>query len=159
MSELTLPCFRDVELEFLHEYRQTLAPIAVALDRLQKEDKCYYAELLPTLHAVNNQLQTLQSVSFRHCVPLLRAVISGFQRRFANFLSLTPDVNMAVMATMTHPYFKLRWLPPTLCGERDRLQSLFISFAKTVSCPATDPDSAFVNRSDDTDDDYFEFTQ
>ena len=66
---------------------------------------------------------------------------------------------MAVMATMTHPYFKLRWLPPTLCGERDRLQSLFISFAKTVSCPATDLGSAFVNRSDDTDDDYVGFTQ
>ena len=30
---------------------------------------------------------------------------------------------------------------------------------KTVSCPATDPDSAFVNRSHDTDDDYFGFTQ
>ena len=43
---------------------------------------------------------------------------------------------MAVMATMTHPYFKLRWLPPTLCGERDHLQSLFISFATRSSATA-----------------------
>ena len=36
---------------------------------------------------------------------------------------------------MTHPYFKLRWLPPTLCGERDRQQSLFILFAKKTVPP------------------------
>jgi len=37
MPALNLPCFKDIELDFLEEYRRTLAPIAVALDRLQGE--------------------------------------------------------------------------------------------------------------------------
>jgi hypothetical protein len=35
MAALNLPAFKDLELDFLEEYRQTLVPIAVALDRLQ----------------------------------------------------------------------------------------------------------------------------
>ena len=42
MPALNLPCFKEIELDFLDEYRQTLAPIAVALDRLQSEKSCYY---------------------------------------------------------------------------------------------------------------------
>jgi len=50
MNELHLPCFRDVDLEFLDEYRQILAPIAVALDLLQSEHHCYYANLTYQLY-------------------------------------------------------------------------------------------------------------
>jgi len=121
MTKLHLPCFRDVDLEFLDEHQQILAPIAVALDRLQSEHHCYYADLIPTLHAVNNQLKSLQLMNFRHCSVLLRAVCAGFNHRFANFLNLTPDVNVALLASMTHPYFKIRWLPATLSGEHERL--------------------------------------
>ena len=49
MPALQLPCFKDVDLEFLDEYCQILAPIAVALDRLQGEKDAYYATLMPTL--------------------------------------------------------------------------------------------------------------
>ena len=37
---------------------------------------------------------------------------------------------MAILATMTHPYFKLRWLPHTLFDQRSCLQSLFVSTVK-----------------------------
>jgi hypothetical protein len=36
-------------------------------------------------------------------------------------------------ATITHPYFKMRWLPQSLNGQRNRLQTLFVSTAKSVS--------------------------
>jgi hypothetical protein len=52
MTELKLPCFEDVEFDFLDEYCQVLAPVAFALDRLQGEENCYYADLLPTLFRV-----------------------------------------------------------------------------------------------------------
>jgi hypothetical protein len=44
---LKLPCFKDVELDFLDEYVQTLAQTAVALDRLHGDKMSYYANLLP----------------------------------------------------------------------------------------------------------------
>jgi len=100
MPALQLPCFKNVDLEFLDEHRQILAPIAVALDRLQGEKECYYSALLLTVLSVNTQLTQLQSVNRRHCVPLLTAITAGFQRRFADFLTLAPDINLA---TMTHP--------------------------------------------------------
>jgi hypothetical protein len=159
MAALNLPSFKDLELDFLEEYRQTLVPIAVALDRLQGDKNTYYADLLPTLFSVNKQLAALQSVNLRYCAPLLNAVTIGFQRRFADFLRLTPDdkfVNMAIMATITHPFFKLRWLPSSLADQRSRLQSLLVSNAKKI---ALDSPAQFAEpKADDTDDDYYGFT-
>jgi len=108
MSALSLPLLKDVEIEFLEEYRRILHPVAVALDRLQGSKSCYYADLLPTLFKINTQLASLQSVNFKHCTPLLNAVSAGFHRRFDEFLQLSPSdsVNSAILATMTHPYFK-----------------------------------------------------
>ena len=46
MSALSLQLLKDVEIEFLEEYRRILHPVAVALDRLQGSKSCYYADLL-----------------------------------------------------------------------------------------------------------------
>jgi hypothetical protein len=42
---------------------------------------------------------------------------------------------MIILATITHthPYFKMSWLPQSLNGQRNRLQTLFVSTAKCVS--------------------------
>lgn len=157
MSALQLPCLKDADLEFLEEYRQILAPIAVALDRLQGERNCSYGELLPTLLKVNSQLNSLQSVNFRYCTPLLSAVTFGFQRRFLNFLNLTPEINTAILATMSHPYFKLRWLPQSFSDQRIRLQALLVTTAKSNSL-AVHAEYAS-SESGDNDDEYFSFTQ
>jgi hypothetical protein len=82
-----------------------------------------------TLLQVSSHLSTLHSVNLRHCLPLLSAVTSGFNRRFADFHQLSPEVNMAILATITHLYFKMRWLPQLLNGERNRSQTLFVSTA------------------------------
>jgi hypothetical protein len=46
-AALNLPAFNDLELDFFEEYRQTLMPIAVALDRLQGDTNTCYTDLLP----------------------------------------------------------------------------------------------------------------
>jgi hypothetical protein len=35
-----------------------------------------------------------------------------------------------MLATMSHPFFKLHWLPPNLVDQQNRLRSLLISAAK-----------------------------
>lgn len=157
MSELKLPSFKEIELEFLDEYCQILEPIAIALDRLQGEKTCFYADVLPTLLKVSSQFSTLHSVNLRHGLPLLNAVTSGFNRRFSDFLQLSPEVNMAILATITHPYFKMRWLPQALNGERNRLQTLFVSTAKSVT-QCIPPEALVTPSSGDSDDDYFGFS-
>lgn len=158
MPALSLPSFKDVEIDFLEEYCRTLAPIAVALDRLQGEKTSYYADLLPTLFKVSSQLTQLQSVNFRHCTPLLTAVTAGFQRRFKSFLEVAPEaeVNLALLATMSHPYFKLRWLPVQFADQQSRLKGLLLSTARAM-WTGGNPTICDQPSGDDTDDDYFAF--
>jgi hypothetical protein len=58
---------------------------------------------------------------------------------------------MAILATITHLYFKLRWLPSLLSDQRHRLLSLLVSTAKNIAvdlvAQCAEP------KSDDTDDD------
>jgi hypothetical protein len=62
---------------------------------------------------------------------------------------------MAIVASMSHPYFELHWLPNSLADQRSRLQALFVSCAKSMTNPtALDVP---LNKGDDTDDDYFGF--
>lgn len=111
MKDLSLPVFKEAELEFLDEYCRVLKPIASALDRLQSENGCYFGDLLPTLLSTNVKLQHLEAENrLRHCVPLLQAVTDGFTKRFNHYLNLDPSVNDAIMASLAHPFFKLRWL-------------------------------------------------
>uniref|UniRef100_A0A0F8AKV3 Nuclear factor 1 C-type n=1 Tax=Larimichthys crocea TaxID=215358 RepID=A0A0F8AKV3_LARCR len=42
---------------------------------------------------------------------------------------LEHDVNEAILATTTHPYFKMRWLPPRLALEKKRIQQLMLHSA------------------------------
>lgn len=86
---------------------------------------------------------------------LLTAVTTGFQRRFQPFLELSHEVNLAVLATMAHPYFKLRWLPNQFADQQSRLKTLLMSSARALS---TDVSTMCEQpKNDDTDDDYFGF--
>jgi len=56
---------------------------------------------------------------------------------------------------MTHPYFKLLWLPVQLADRQSRLKNLFIAAARDMS--AALPNAVVPTNSEDVDDDYFAF--
>ena len=111
MVALKLPQFKVIEIEFLEEYCISLKPISNALDRLQSENGCFYGDLIPTLLMTKQRLSQLESdARMRHCIPLLHSVTVGFKTRFQKHLSLDTAVHDAVMASLSHPFFKLRWI-------------------------------------------------
>ena len=116
LQRLSLPIFRPNEINFLSEYVTVLKPIACALDRLQGEEDAFYGVILPTLFIVEGKLEELASrglSSLRYCRPLVDALLKELQKRFGCFLQLSrenPAVVNAIIASTTHPYFKLRWL-------------------------------------------------
>lgn len=131
MTKLGLTPFKESELDFLEEYLMCLKPIALALDRLQGEKNCFYGDLLPTLLTTNARLTAVDESKLRYCVPLITAVTSGFRNRFGKYLSLDPEVTDAIMASVSHPFFKLRWLSlaeSSSCSKR--IQELFIDAIK-----------------------------
>jgi hypothetical protein len=80
-----------------------------------------------------------------------------FQRRFGDFLNLTRAVNTTVLATITRSYFELRWVPPSLSNYRNRFNALSVSAAKNIAMVSVDQCAQL--KSDDTDSDYFWFTE
>jgi len=56
---------------------------------------------------------------------------------------------------MTHPYFKLRWLPAQLADQQSRVKNLFIAAARDVSAALSA--AAVQTNAEVTDDDYVAF--
>ena len=74
-------------------------------------------ELMNNSHQLFNILRDSQRLSqlegdarMRHCMPLLHSVTVGFKTRFQKHLSLDTAVLDAVMTSLSHNFFKLRWI-------------------------------------------------
>ena len=87
---------------------------------IAERSPCYYAELIPTLFAVEAKLEALHDNNLSFCSHLRHAIVDGFQRRFGAFLELRPEVNEAILASVTHLYFKMRWLPPQMASKKKK---------------------------------------
>jgi hypothetical protein len=123
---LDLPTFKRPEIEFLEDYVNALKPIAVALDILQgdrgnDEDsnrgRTFMGTLAPAILSVHSKLQELEPTTVK---PLVDALIVGINERFSGILTLDlsdNDVRHACIASMSHPYFKLRWIPLTAMAK------------------------------------------
>lgn len=125
MKALSLPVFKESEMEFLQEYSDTLKPIAVALDMLQSEKENFWGELIPTLLITAAKFDHIEvnDLRLRHCMPVLAAVASGFKRRFASHLQLDVEVTDATLASVSHPFFKMSWISLVKDSEIDTLKS------------------------------------
>ena len=55
---------------------------------------------------------------------------------------------------MTHPYFKMHWVPALLADQQSRLKSLLIAAARNMSAGLPNASAQSAN----TDNDYFAFT-
>lgn len=113
MMTLNITPFTDTQITFLLEYQCVLKPIAVAIDNLQ-QNKAPYGIVLPTLYVVNKQLQKMKNEnSLKSCKPLMNSVLNGFNKRLGHMLDINDEKSHpALIATVAHPFFKLRWIVP-----------------------------------------------
>lgn len=108
MRALDIPEFTSIDIQFLHEYVTVMKPIAEAIDCLQAE--CHFAFLLPVVHKTVRSLNDLNG-KLKFCQPLLQAVLNGVEERFNYCFDFDNEqCKPALIATCTHPYFKMRWL-------------------------------------------------
>lgn len=113
MTKLGITPFTKQQRYFLKEYEMILRPIATALDNMQGS-KCPYAVVLPTLNLTEEKLRKLKTDdNLVVCKPLLNAVINGFEKRFKLIMDFSSQKAVpALIATICHPHFKLRWIAP-----------------------------------------------
>jgi len=104
-TALEVPLLHDNEVAFVEEYCSVMQPLALALDMLQAENKCYIGFLLPTLTFLECKLRALKP-SVKLTGPLIDAILSALGTRFAAY----SDRSELIIATVTLPQFRLRWL-------------------------------------------------
>lgn len=110
MTEFKITNFESAERLFLTEWVQILTPIMSALRNLEKTN-CHFGTLLPTLFTVKNRLnEFLINDDIKFCKPLARAALIGLVKRFVAMDFGSKEAVPALLATCTHPHFKLRWL-------------------------------------------------
>ena len=65
---------RDVEI--LEEYIKVMKPVAVALDILQVEEKCYFGAIYPTIKSLERKLKKLKDLA-KVSQPFVHALLVG----------------------------------------------------------------------------------
>lgn len=154
---------QHVELDFIDEYVEVMSPIALALDRLQgekSESMAYMGALIPTLLTVKQKLIELtQSPNLRYCSPMASTLLAGLDRRFGHITNLESSANDYIIAAISHPYFKLRWVPPQFV-EQCRLLFTRVRVINSSDTRTDQPASSSANVDADertSDDEFFSF--
>uniref|UniRef100_A0A3B3QSQ4 HAT C-terminal dimerisation domain-containing protein n=1 Tax=Paramormyrops kingsleyae TaxID=1676925 RepID=A0A3B3QSQ4_9TELE len=104
-SKFGMTAITEREHQFIREYCTVMKPLTVALDILQGEDNCLHGTLLPTVETLIFKTLELKS-GLQILVDLPEAVVTAIKTRFAEVL----ESEDAVLAAVTLPKFKLRWL-------------------------------------------------
>ncbi|XP_041837775.1 uncharacterized protein LOC121637653 isoform X2 [Melanotaenia boesemani] len=105
-TQLHIKCMNDKEYQFLTEYCLIMKPFTAALDILQGEDTCFYGTLLPTLEILMAKTRTVKNGLSKMTGELPDIIVEAIKKRFA----ATLDSKDALLAAVSLPKFKLRWL-------------------------------------------------
>lgn len=130
MRRLQLPPFKDNEIRFLSEYLNCPKPIAEAILSLQGDKETYYGSLLPELMRIKHMIKCLRLENIQYCRDLLDVIDESLNKRFRKFLDLQPAANDAILASVSHPFFKLKWVSKE---SKERVKELFLNEARKTS--------------------------
>lgn len=168
MTEVDLSPLKPIDIEFIIEYVDVLAPIVITIDRLQGEKTLYYGELLPNLLLVEDKLSNLNAKELKYCKPLIKAVSQAFHRKFETLLNLRNEqaAHEAIIASVSHPYFKLRWISISSKWrhshqeKEERVKKVFLDAENELATelsPSTNKAVPVSVSSESKEEDYFGF--
>lgn len=130
--------FTTAEISYLKEYVILMSPLAKALDYLQAEKNCFYGRLLPTLFTIKSRYEEMGTKeSLSYLKGILPLVLLSFEKRFLPQLTLDESISLAVVAAVSHPQFKLRWVD---CAATEaKAQAIFIAAVEKVETRNAEP--------------------
>ena len=106
-----------------------MEPVAVALDILQGEEKCYLGTIYPRIKSLERKLKKLNDLA-KVSQPLVHALLVGLEKRFPTILNKRfLHARDYIIATASHPFFKLKWFPD---NQKDVAVELLVDEAKKV---------------------------
>ncbi|XP_039590581.1 E3 SUMO-protein ligase ZBED1-like [Polypterus senegalus] len=131
------------EVAFLREYCITMKPLVKASNILQSESSTYMGWLLPVIHQLLSKLNRLETSS-KTCMPLIKALQNGLQKRFGQMMA-NPDLAAAAVLL---PKFKTSWT------DRADVIEAALTYLKQ-HLETTEHESEHQQRESSDDDDFF----
>jgi len=153
MDTLKLPQFSKIEMEVLEEYVKFMAPIAIALDRLQGESQCYLGLLMPTIQQVHKKILSCSS-TLSHGSLLAQGLAKAIEVRFPYLFSYATESEVFAAAAACHPKFKLRWVTDS---RKEFVKEAFLAECKTIAPTVSVSDTDHIATHPVTTDDFFDF--
>lgn len=129
-AKLQIGKFSSADFSFLEEYILVMEPIATVLDVLQGEKNCYLGLVLPSLHLMKSKLSKLTHLTYCHSLKVV--LLSNLERRFTHIFHIhTSQSKPYILATISHPKFKLNW---AWINEEDTrmCKKLFLTECETI---------------------------
>lgn len=134
----------DQDIDFLKEYKLVLQPIAEAITFVEGSMNTF-GSYLPTLFGIRTRLRELHlnSDELKYCKPLLDAIRSGFNTRFAHLMHLPdmyvqgdPKAAPLFIAMLSNPRYKTNFIPPYWFDENplgfNQIKNLMINTMKQL---------------------------
>ncbi|KAL4008214.1 hypothetical protein ACER0C_002066 [Sarotherodon galilaeus] len=103
-EEFKVKMLSPAEVAFLREYCTTMKPLVKTSNILQSESTSFMGWLLPVIQQLLSKLSRLETSS-KTCVPLIRVLQNGLQKRFGPMIE---DPELAAAAVLL-PKFKTSW--------------------------------------------------
>ena len=120
-----------------------MQPLAHVLTVLEGEISCYFGYLLPSILSLKSKLQAMQSQVY--VGPLVDAVLAGLEKRYGGVLAFdnSSEANDMILSSVTHPFFKLRWVPG------DKIDNIRQRFLQAVSIASISLELQQLDKSDE----------
>ncbi|GBP20689.1 hypothetical protein EVAR_16562_1 [Eumeta japonica] len=143
---LKLPPLKENEIHFLSECVDCSKPIAEAIQSLQGEKDAYYACLLPELYRIQHVIKSVRMENLKYCSSLLDVIEENLDKRFKLFLQLESAGNDAILASVSHFMFKLKWVPK---ARKEYVKELVLFETRKINRSEKQKSEALNNVEDD----------
>jgi len=128
---------------------------------MQGELNTYYGVVLPCLLALRRKIEILAKPDHHTWIyfkPIVHALLESIEKRFGNYLNFTsPESLNAVIAALSYPRFKKRWLTCVKPQLHDRLIQIFKKTANEVFIGKNTFIELKNSPGNQTTDDFFDF--
>lgn len=91
-----------------------MEPLAEAIDYLQGEKAIFFGHFVPTIVSLKIKFGRLHKAEFKYLVELSKKLQEALVKRFEKYFLIQPDTWDAIIAAITIPEIKLRFLKPLL---------------------------------------------
>ncbi|XP_046801189.1 uncharacterized protein LOC124418562 [Lucilia cuprina] len=159
---LKIPTILSDELEYLEEYIKLMGPVAEAVDFLQGENTMYFGYFVPAIVSLRIKLMLL--TNFKFLGEVSAKMQEALLKRFEKYFLIQPDSWDAIIAAISVPEIKLRFLKALLetatTQAEDDVKKIFNNYvikygkvpdAETRILPQK-PKSLFLDFGEESDD-------